>query len=66
MQYKIITNPKVVQVEIQVNEHLALGWKLHGDPFMQLNQVYQAMVKGEPARPSRVKEREKKTVKKDV
>lgn len=65
MKYKVISNSRIEQVERQVNEHLALGWKLHGSPMMRTHELMQAMVEGEPVRPARAKERQAKMVKKD-
>ncbi|WP_420914325.1 DUF1737 domain-containing protein [Chryseobacterium arthrosphaerae] len=45
MQYKIIVGQGTYDLEKQVNDHLVLGWQLHGGILYKEPHFFQAMTK---------------------
>lgn len=45
MQYKIIVGKGTYDLEKQVNDHLVLGWQLHGGILYNEPHFFQAMIK---------------------
>lgn len=54
MKYTTLVNASSERLDRQVNDLLAVGWKLHGNPFTIINSHCQAMILGEYPRPNRV------------
>ena len=57
MKYLIISYSNQQTLERQINEHLELGWKLHGNPYQYNHNMCQAITKGDYVRPARLKEK---------
>ena len=42
--YNLLTAKTPTDLSTLVNEHLADGWRLHGEPFANSDHLYQAVI----------------------